>query len=63
VVGLFGAWALSRLLAQVLYGVPRFDLATYAGLSAVLVAVAALATWLPSRRVARLDASRVLSDQ
>lgn len=63
VAGLLGAWLMSRLLAQVLYGVPRFDLVTYAGLSAVLLAVAALASWLPARRVARIDAARVLSDE
>ncbi|MBC7895874.1 MAG: hypothetical protein H7066_10695, partial [Cytophagaceae bacterium] len=60
--GLLGAWIMSRLLSQVLYGVPRFDILTYAGLSAVLLGVAALASWLPARRVARIDAARVLSD-
>jgi putative ABC transport system permease protein len=62
-VGLAGAWVLSRLLEQILYGVPRFDPVTYAGLSVVLLGVSALASWLPSRRVARIDAARVLSDQ
>ncbi|MGQ0650119.1 MAG: ABC transporter permease, partial [Gemmatimonadaceae bacterium] len=49
VAGLFGAWMLSRLLEQTLYGVPRFDLLTYAGLSGILLVVSAIASWVPSR--------------
>jgi predicted permease len=54
-VGLAGAWALTRLLASLLYGVPPTDLPTFVGVSLVLVAVASLASYLPARRAARID--------
>jgi ABC-type antimicrobial peptide transport system permease subunit len=59
-VGLAGAVLLSRFLASLLYGVRAVDPLTYAALSLILLAVAAVAAWLPSRRVARIDAARVL---
>jgi ABC-type antimicrobial peptide transport system permease subunit len=62
-VGLAGALMLSRLLGSLLYGVSAVDPLTYAGLAVVLLGIAALASWLPSRRVARLDAARILTDQ
>jgi ABC-type lipoprotein release transport system permease subunit len=51
------------LLGSLLYGVSAVDPLTYAGLAVALLAIAALASWLPSRRVARLDAARILTDQ
>jgi ABC-type antimicrobial peptide transport system permease subunit len=55
VIGLAGALALSRYLATVLYGVGPADAATLAGVAAILVAAAAVASWLPARRAARVD--------
>jgi predicted permease len=54
-IGLAGALALSRYLATVLYGVGPADAATLAGVAAILVAAAAVASWLPARRAARVD--------
>ncbi|HUL74590.1 MAG TPA: FtsX-like permease family protein, partial [Vicinamibacterales bacterium] len=54
-IGLLGAFALSRFLAAVLYGVTPVDPATFAGMAAVLFASALLASWLPARRAAALD--------
>jgi putative ABC transport system permease protein len=55
VLGLAGAYALTRLLSSLLYGVPPTDPATFVCVSFVLVAVALLASYLPARRAARID--------
>jgi putative ABC transport system permease protein len=49
-LGLLGALALNRVMAGLLYGVEPTDPVTYAGVSLVLLAVAALACWVPARR-------------
>jgi predicted permease len=55
VVGVLGAWGLTRLLGSLLYGVSASDPATFALTVALLVAVALVATLLPARRAARVD--------
>jgi predicted permease len=55
VAGLAAAFALSRLLVAVLYGIRPADPLTFAGMALVLVLTAALASWLPARRAAALD--------
>ncbi len=55
VIGLLGAFGLSRFLGAVLYGVGPTDLWTFAGMAVVLLATAAIASWIPARRAARLD--------
>ena len=54
-VGLAGAIALSRTLAGLLFGVSPLDPATYAAVAAVLVCVAGMSAYLPSRGAARVD--------
>ncbi len=54
-IGLFGAWALSRVLAGQLYGISARDPLTYAAVATLLGAVAFAATWLPARRATRVD--------
>jgi ABC-type antimicrobial peptide transport system permease subunit len=54
-VGLGGALAASRLLRGILYGGQVVDPVTFVTVPVVLVAVAALASWLPARRAASVD--------
>jgi ABC-type antimicrobial peptide transport system permease subunit len=58
--GLLGSLALTRAIASLLYGVTPHDWITYAGVSIVLIVVAAAASFGPARRAARLDPLRAL---
>jgi putative ABC transport system permease protein len=55
VIGLAGAFALSRYVETLLYEVTPSDPASYAGTAGVLLAVAALACYVPARRAMRVD--------
>jgi putative ABC transport system permease protein len=54
-IGLAATFWVTRLMANLLFGVQPNDLATYAGVVALVTAVAALACYLPARRVLRVD--------
>jgi putative ABC transport system permease protein len=61
-VGLIlSVWA-SRFVGRLLYGLDGHDALTLLGSAAVLIAVAALAAWLPARRAARIDPAAVLRE-
>jgi putative ABC transport system permease protein len=54
-VGVLGALALSRFLANLLYGVKPTDPTTFVVVSAVLMAVSVLASYIPARRATTVD--------
>jgi ABC-type antimicrobial peptide transport system permease subunit len=54
-LGLAGAWAGSRLLGQLLYGVGSLDLVTFSVVPVVVILATMLACWLPARRAARAE--------
>jgi putative ABC transport system permease protein len=54
-VGLVGAFIVSHLMAGLLYGVSPYDLSIFAGVTAVLAAVAIAASYVPALRAMRLD--------
>jgi putative ABC transport system permease protein len=53
--GILGALGLTHLLSSLLYGITPTDSLTFATVPAILLAVAALACWIPARRAARID--------
>jgi putative ABC transport system permease protein len=53
--GCAGAFALSGLLRNLLFGVGAYDPVTFATVPLLLAVVALLAAYLPARRGARLD--------
>jgi predicted permease len=55
ILGLGGAFAVTRWLSSELYGVSAVDPLTYAGVAAVMAVVSMLACYLPARRAMRVD--------
>jgi len=53
--GLAAAAGLTRLMASLLFGVAALDPVTYAGVAALLISAAALASYVPARRATRVD--------
>lgn len=59
-LGLVAAFLLARLLTGLLYGIEPHDPPTFAVVPLLLVAVALLACWLPSRRATLIDPNTAL---
>jgi putative ABC transport system permease protein len=61
--GLLAAPAAARALAGMLVGVRPTDLATFAAMAALFLAIGAAASWLPALRAARLDPVEALREE
>jgi putative ABC transport system permease protein len=59
-IGFAGAFALSRFVRSLLYGVSPSDPAVYVAVTVLLSIVAALACWIPARRASRVDPMVIL---
>jgi len=63
VLGLAGAAALGRAFDSLLFGVPPFDVLTFAAAAGALVLVGLLAASVPASRAARIDAAGALREE
>jgi ABC-type antimicrobial peptide transport system permease subunit len=61
--GLAGAWAITRYLTSILYGVTALDAPSFALAPVVLLAAVLAATIGPARRAAKVDPMRSLREE
>ena len=54
-IGLAGAYAITRVMSHLLFQVTPTDLATFAAVPLVLLSVALIACLVPARRATRVD--------
>jgi putative ABC transport system permease protein len=62
-IGVAGALALGRVLSTLIYGVQASDPLTFVGVSAVLAAVALLASLIPAYRASRVEPVKALREE
>ena len=62
-IGLVTAWAATRAMKNLLYGVTATDPLTFAAVAALLAFIALIACWAPARRASRVDPITVLREE
>ena len=62
IIGLLAALGLTRWMSSMLVGVKPTDPLTFAAMTVVFLAIAAVASWLPARRAAALDPTAALRE-
>jgi ABC-type antimicrobial peptide transport system permease subunit len=62
-IGLLVGAAITRLLADMLFGVSSFDPVTYTGVVLIMVVVAASASLSPAVRAVRVDPTQMLREE
>jgi predicted permease len=63
VLGAIGSVGVARIMSHLLYGVSPSDPVTMVGLFLVLTTLAATASFIPARRVVRMDPARILREE
>ncbi|HKD91242.1 MAG TPA: FtsX-like permease family protein, partial [Terriglobales bacterium] len=63
VVGLVGAFGLTRMMASLLYGVSPRDWATFSLVPWMVIAMILAGCYVPARRAARLDPVKALREE
>jgi putative ABC transport system permease protein len=53
--GLFGAWVLRQVVAQLVFGISPADPATFLAAALVLIVFAAIASFIPAKRAMKVD--------
>jgi predicted permease len=62
-IGALGGYVLGRSATTMLYEIAPADPSTYVGLIAMVLGIAAAASWLPARRAMRVDPATVLRNE
>jgi putative ABC transport system permease protein len=62
IIGAIASWMLARFVATLLFGLQPRDPGTMAAAALVLIAIAAVAAWIPARRASQIDPARVLRE-